>query len=210
MDLLNTLKTENVLEKFDNFLGEINKSDTPILVNSSYEFTDSICENETMEDRTDIFAFYNQFASFRELLYPPLSLLSSAESPSKDNQPPQKNPDEADDSTTNTATPPAPVPEKLRSFQEQNAKSRELISKPVPEQIWAETDLKPQFSGEDLSGELSKIGHQMEPLDLVYFFDLLLSKSARFFYKEPIPNMFYDNIFVHNTGEPVPGRSNRQ
>lgn len=207
MDLLTILKTEETLNKFDHFLDLIEKSETPLLINSTYKFTDSICENETMEDRTDVFTNFSQFKTFEELLYPPFNQKFNKTLSAKNSATLEPESGEKGDSTIKSENSGESPSQKLQKLQNQNEKSRELVSLPVPNQILNLSDTEPQFSELDLQNELKKFSYFPEPLDLVYFFDLMLSKNARFFYKEPIPNMFYDNIFVHNSGECERNRS---
>ena len=62
------------------------------------------------------------------------------------------------------------------------------------------TTMEFKYTEEDLNQELEKYGYNFESLDLLYFFDLMISKNVRFLIKEPITNMFFDNIFIHNEG----------
>ena len=192
MNLNSFLKTEKVNEKLNTFLHLMGETDTPLLINSTYEFTDSICENEVMENRTDIFAFYDTFKDIKELIYPKAfcNLESVDEAVSKLSIP--------SSSSNSSSNGPLQLFQKIKN---QNSLCIDLVHKAVPTEMLKG---KQVYSEENLEEELKKIKGPLEAVDLVYFFDLMLSKSFRFLEKEPIPNMFYDNIFVHN-----PGRSDQ-
>jgi hypothetical protein len=59
---------------------------------------------------------------------------------------------------------------------------------------------KEELTQADLTKEMNKIQGPLGALDIVYFFDLMMSKNFRYLMKEPISHMFYDNIFIHNSG----------
>ena len=70
MELHESLKVKDTLPELDSILSLMNSLEEPLFINKSYQFTDSICEHDVMEIRTDIFAEYESFESFEQLLYP--------------------------------------------------------------------------------------------------------------------------------------------
>ena len=202
MNLLTSLKIDTVLDKFDNFLDLIQKSSTPLLINETYHFSDSICEHETMDDRTDIFAHYSSFNSFNELLYP-----SSANLINLDKQ--IKNFESLSDTNLQNSKDPkkkeisenVSMLEHFKHINQENDNCSELIMLSVSEMD--NDQMTPLYKKKDLIKEFNKLNFELKALDIVYFFDLMISKNARFFYKEQLLTMFYDNIFIHNKGKVI-------
>lgn len=168
MQLTNILKVNNETEKLDRFFQLIDQSETPLLINDTYVFTDSICENEVAESRTDIFAKYTQFECFDELLYSPKKSTKTFT--------------ESEDAF-------------FQKLKKENESCADLVHLPIPSHLLPKDS---ESKEADLSAEISKLGYNVQTVDVVYFFDLLLSKNFRYLMKEPISHMFYDNIFIHN------------
>jgi hypothetical protein len=193
MNVESYLKTENALLKLDNFLELINKSSTPCLKNPSFTFDPDEYLFDIMNKRTDSLAEFSSFSSFNELLYPSFSnqtknhktevILKFKTSNNVQFSMNQKIFDNED----------------FEHFANENEKCKDLVNLPLSDVSFLEINQK--YSKKEFYDELQKFDFKFKALDLIYFFDLMLLKNSRFYIKEHIVRMFYDNIFIHNQGK---------